>query len=52
MKSEKTKKLLQSRTAKSIVVIVAVLLIGLAVYLNYRWFYDPVSDIGYGDSNM
>jgi len=52
MKSEKTKRLFQSKTAKSIVVIVAVLLIGLAVYLNYRWFYDPISDIGYGDSNM
>ena len=52
MKSEKTKRFFQSKTAKSIVVVVAVLLIGLAVYLNYRWFYDPVSDIGYGDSNM
>ncbi len=52
MKSEKTKSFFQSKTARSIVVIVAVLLIGLAVYLNYRWFYDPVGDIGYGDSNM
>ena len=52
MKSEKTKNLFTSKTARSIVVIVAVLLIGLAVYLNYRWFYDPVGDIGYGDSNM
>ena len=30
----------------------AVLLIGLAVYLNYRWFYDPVDSLGYGDNNM
>ena len=52
MKSEKTKNLFTSKTARSIVVIVAVLLIGLAVYLNYRWFYDPVGDIGYGESNM
>lgn len=34
------------------VVIAAVLLIGLAVYLNYRWFYDPASSLGYGDNNM
>ncbi len=52
MKSEKTKSFLHSGAARGIVVIVAVLLIGLAVYLNYRWFYDPVGDIGYGDSNM
>ncbi len=52
MKSEKTKKFFQSKATRSIVVIVAVLLIGLAVYLNYRWFYDPTGDIGYGDNNM
>ena len=28
------------------------LLIGVAVYLNYIWFYDSVEDIGYGDNNM
>ena len=32
--------------------IVAVLLVGLAVYLNYRWFYDPIESLGYGDNNM
>ena len=37
---------------KSAIVIVAVLLIGLAVYLNYRWFYDPIESLGYGDNNM
>ena len=37
---------------KSAVVIAAVLLIGLAVYLNYRWFYDPIESLGYGDNNM
>ena len=52
MKSEKTKKLFSSGTVKSAVVIVAVLLIGLAVYLNYRWFYDPIESLGYGDNNM
>ena len=28
------------------------MLIGLAVYLNYRWFYDPVGSLGFGDNNM
>ena len=52
MKNEKAKKFFASKTARSIVVIAAVLLIGLAVYLNYRWFYDPVNSLGYGDNNM
>lgn len=34
------------------IVISAVLLIGLAVYLNYIWFFDPMSSLGYGDNNM
>ena len=34
------------------IVIAAVLLIGLAVYLNYRWFYDPTGSLGYGENNM
>ena len=34
------------------IVICAVLLIGLAVYLNYIWFFDPMSSLGYGDNNM
>lgn len=52
MKNEKAKKFLSSKTARSVIVIAAVLLIGLAVYLNYRWFYDPINSIGYGDNNM
>ncbi len=52
MKNEKVKKFFSSKTARGIIVIAAVLLIGLAVYLNYRWFYDPVDSIGYGDGNM
>lgn len=52
MKNEKAKKFFSSKAAKSIVVVVAVLLIGLAVYLNYRWFYDPVDNLGYGENNM
>lgn len=52
MKTEKLKNFFTTKTAKSAIVIAAVLLIGLAVYLNYRWFYDPSSSIGYGDNNM
>ena len=52
MKNEKSKKFFSSKTARGAVVTVAVLLIGLAVYLNYRWFYDPVDSLGYGENNM
>ena len=52
MQNEKAKKIFSSKSARSVVVIAAVLLIGLAVYLNYRWFYDPASSLGYGENNM
>ncbi len=52
MKKEKIKTFFQSRSGRGIVIATAVLLIGLAVYLNYRWFYDPLSGIGYGEGNM
>lgn len=48
----KAKKIFSSKATRSVVVIAAVLLIGLAVYLNYRWFYDPIGSLGYGDNNM
>ncbi len=52
MKNEKLKKLLSSKGAKSVAVACMALVIGLAVYLNYRWFYDPSSSLGYGQNNM
>ena len=52
MANEKMKRVFTSKSAKSAVVIAAVLLIGLAVYLNYRWFYDPIENLGYGENNM
>jgi stage III sporulation protein AH len=52
MKSEKIKSFFSSRLTRSAIVVCAVLLIGLAVYLNYRWFYDPTTSLGYGDNNM
>ncbi len=52
MQNEKGKKIFSSKSVRSVVVIAAVLLVGLAVYLNYRWFYDPAGALGYGDNNM
>lgn len=37
---------------RGLVILCAVLLIGVAVYLNYQWFYGADGDIGYGDNNM
>lgn len=37
---------------RGLVIFCAVLLIGVAVYLNYQWFYGSGDDIGYGDNNM
>ena len=52
MQNEKVKKFFSSKSTRSVVIIAAVLLIGLAVYLNYHWFYDPVDSLGYGENNM
>lgn len=52
MNIEKIKNFFKTRAAKSIVVASAALLIGLAVYLNYQWFYNPAGSLGYGDNNM
>ena len=52
MKKEKLKKIFSSKTARGLMVFVAVVLIGVAVYVNYRLFYDPVDNIGFGENNM
>ena len=52
MKKEKFKRWLSSKGAKSLMVFVAMVLIGVAVYVNYRLFYDPVDFMGFGDGNM
>ncbi|MBR7116732.1 MAG: SpoIIIAH-like family protein [Clostridia bacterium] len=52
MKFEKLKKFFSSKATKTVAVFLAVLLIGVAVYVNYRLFYDPVGNMGYGDNNM
>ena len=52
MKNEKLKKMFSSKMTKSLAVFLVVLLIGAAVYVNYKMFYDPVDAMGYGDNNM
>ena len=52
MRTEKIKKFLSSKGVRSVAVLSSLLLIALAVYLNYRWFYDPTGSLGYGDNNM
>lgn len=52
MKNEKLKQFFSSKMSKSLAVFMAVLLIGAAVYVNYRLFYDPVNSMGYGENNM
>ena len=52
MKNEKLKNFFTSRSVRSLAVFAVVLLIGVAVYVNYRMFYDPTGSMGYGDNNM
>ena len=52
MKNEKLKQFFSSKTAKSIAIFTMVILIGVAVYVNYKLFYDPTSSMGFGENNM
>lgn len=52
MKNEKLSKIMSSKLTKSLAVFIAVLLIGAAVFVNYKLFYDPVDAMGFGDGNM
>ena len=52
MKNEKIKRFFSTRWAKGVIVASSALIIGLAVYLNYRWFYDPTLSLGFGNNNM
>ena len=52
MKNEQLKKFFSSKVSRSLAVFLAVLLIGAAVYVNYKLFYDPVDGMGYGEGNM
>ena len=52
MKTQKLRNFFTSSAGKGTVVACAALIIGLAVYLNYRWFYDPTTSLGFGENNM
>ena len=52
MKNEKFKKIFSSKVTRSLTVLLVVILVGAAVYVNYKLFYDPVDAMGFGDGNM
>lgn len=52
MKNEKLKKMFSSKVTKGLAVFLVVLMVGAAVYVNYKLFYDPVDAMGFGDNNM
>ena len=52
MNKEKCKKFFSSGKIRALALFLAVVMIGVAVYANYRIFYDPAYSLGYGDNNM
>ena len=52
MNKQKLKKFFASGKARGVALFLAVVLIGVAVYANYRIFYDPAYSMGFGDNNM
>lgn len=51
MSKEKFGKFIKRIGVRNIIIVSVALLLGTAVYLNYRWFYDPAKDVGYGDKD-
>ena len=49
---DKTKEVVSKIGKRNIIIISSVLFIGLAIYLNYLFFTNPLDDIGYGKNNM
>ena len=52
MKNEKLKKFFSSRAVRSLALFLVVVIVGVAVFVNYKLFYDPITDMGYGNGNM
>ncbi len=50
--TKKKRKFWQIVGRRNVIILSVMLLIGLAVYLNYVWFYSPEDNIGYGDNNQ
>ena len=51
-KLKKLKSLVTKIGKRNLIILSVMLMIGLAVYLNYLWFYAPSADQGYGDNNI
>ena len=51
MKFQRLKKFLETRMARSLVVLLVVVMIGGLVYVNYRLFYDPTDAMGFGNGS-
>ena len=51
MKLQKFKKFLGTRVARSLAVLLVVVMIGGLVYVNYRLFYDPTDAMGFGNGS-
>lgn len=51
-KAKKFRAFMHKIGKRNLIIISVMLLIGLAVYLNYLWFYSPDNNIGYGDNNV
>lgn len=49
---DKTKDVFGKIGKRNIIIICSVLVIGLAIYLNYIFFANPLDEIGYGNNNM
>ena len=49
---EAAKSVMKKIGRKNLVVLLAILVIGAAVYMNYLLFNDPIDVIGYGENNM
>ena len=49
---ESAKTILKKIGRKNLVVFLAIVVIGAAVYMNYLLFSDPIDAIGYGENNM
>lgn len=51
-KPQKKKNFIRHIGKRNLIILSVMLLIGLAVYLNYLWFYNPSDHVGYGDNNV
>ena len=50
-KAKRLKALVAKIGKRNLIILSVMLMIGLAVYLNYLWFYTPSNNPSYGDNN-